>query len=354
MVASFLAAVALAAPASAQQQQQLSLQPFASGLGALTAVASTRAEPKRLYAVEQEGRIRYFVNGRLAGVFLDIRDRVVSGGEQGLLSVAFHPGYARNHRFYVDYTDKNGDTRVVEFRSRNGRGLKSTARQLLFVDQPYANHNGGQLQFDRRGFLYVGMGDGGSAGDPANRAQTASQRLGKLLRIDPLRRRARWQMVGLGLRNPWRFSFDRATGDLYIGDVGQGNWEEIDYRPARAVSALANYGWRAFEGRNRYTNTPLGPGRLVAPIYVYSHADNNCSVTGGYVYRGRSVGAAAGRYFFGDYCSGIVWSLRVANGTAADVRREPFTVGSLTSLGEDVSGELYFATGDGRIFKLAS
>jgi glucose/arabinose dehydrogenase len=352
MVASFHAAVALAVPGAAAQQA-LSVQPFARGLGALTAVASTPAEPNRLYAVEQVGRIRYFVKGRLAGTFLDIRDRVVSGGEQGLLSVAFHPNYARNHRFYVDYTDKNGNTRVVEFRSRNGRGVKSTARQLLFVRQPFANHNGGELQFDRGGRLYVGMGDGGSAGDPGNRAQNPNQRLGKLLRIDPLRRGARWQTVGFGLRNPWRFSFDRANGDLYIGDVGQGDWEEIDYRAAAAVGTLANYGWRAFEGRARYSNTPLGPGQLVAPVHVYSHADNNCSVTGGYVYRGRAVSAAVGRYFFGDYCSGIVWSLRIDNGSATEVRREPFSVATLTSLGEDVSGELYFATGGGRIFKLA-
>src|SRR3954452_9386653 len=265
MVATFLAAVALAGPASGQQAQ-LSLQPFASGLGALTAVASTRAEPRRLYAVEQVGRIRYFVNGRLAGVFLDIRDRITSGGEQGLLSVAFHPNYARNHRFYVDYTDKNGDTRVVEFRSRNGRGVKSTARQLLFVSQPFGNHNGGQLQFDRSGLLYVGMGDGGSGGDPGNRAQNPAQRLGKLLRINPLRRGARWQTVGLGLRNPWRFSFDRANGDLYIGDVGQGNWEEIDYRPSRTLGTLVNYGWHVFEGNTRFSNTALGPGQLVGPV----------------------------------------------------------------------------------------
>jgi len=353
MVAPFLAALALAVPAGAQQQQ-LSLQPYASGLSALTAVASTPAEPRRLYAVEQVGRIRYVINGRVAGTFIDLRDRIASGGEQGLLSVAFHPNYARNHRFYVDYTDKNGDTRVVEFRSANGRGVKSTARQLLFVRQPYANHNGGQLQFDRGGLLYVGMGDGGSAGDPGNRAQTGNQRLGKLLRINPLRRGSSWQMVGLGLRNPWRFSFDRASGDLYIGDVGQGAWEEIDYRPRASIARLANYGWRAFEGRARYTNTALGPGQLVAPVYVYSHAESNCSVTGGYVYRGRAVAAATGRYFFGDYCSGIVWSLRVANGGATDVRREPFNVASLTSLGEDVAGELYFATDRGRIYKLGS
>jgi len=350
MIATFLAAAALLAP----QQQQLSLQPYASGLSALTGISSTSAEPNRLYAVEQVGRIRYLINGRVRGTFIDLRDRIASGGEQGLLSVAFHPNYKRNHRFYVDYTDKQGNTRVVEFRSRNGRGVKPTARQLLFVHQPYANHNGGELQFDRNGRLYVGMGDGGSAGDPGNRAQNARQRLGKLLRINPLQRGAKWQMVGLGLRNPWRFSFDRANGDLYIGDVGQGNWEEIDYRPAASLGSLANYGWHVYEGRARYDNTPLGPGRLVAPVYVYSHADNNCSVTGGYVYRGHAVAAAAGRYFFGDYCSGTIWSLRVENGSATDVRREPFNVGQLSSFGEDAAGELYLATGGGRIYKLDS
>jgi glucose/arabinose dehydrogenase len=353
MLAEVLAAAALLLP-GAQAQQELSVRPYASGLSGLTAIASTPAEPRRLYAVEQVGRIGYFVNGKLGGTFLDIRDRVVSGGEQGLLSLAFHPKYASNHRFYVNYTDKSGNTRVVEFRSRKGRGVKSTARQLLFVRQPFANHNGGELQFDSSGRLYVGMGDGGSAGDPGNRAQNMNERLGKLLRIDPLRRGAQWQIVGLGLRNPWRFSFDRANGDLYIGDVGQGDWEEIDYRRRAQIPSLANYGWKAFEGRARFSNTALGPGQLVAPMYVYSHAESNCSVTGGYVYRGRAVAAAAGRYFFGDYCSGIVWSLRVQDGSATDVRREPFKVSTLTSLGEDAAGELYFATGNGRIFKLAA
>jgi glucose/arabinose dehydrogenase len=352
MIAHVLAAAALASPSS-DARQQLSVQPVASGLSALTALASTPAEPRRLYAVEQVGRIRYLVNGRVRGTFLDIRDRVVSGGEQGLLSVAFHPSYAKNHRFYVNYTDRNGNTRVVEFRSRNGRALKSSARQLLFVQQPFANHNGGELQFDRGGLLYVGMGDGGSGGDPGNRAQRMNVRLGKLLRINPLRRGARWQIFGLGLRNPWRFTFDRANGDLYIGDVGQGEWEEIDYRPRAQIGALANYGWRVFEGRVRFGTTPLGPGQLVAPVAVYSH-DDGCSVTGGYVYRGRAVSAAAGRYFYGDYCSGIVWSFRIDNGRAADLRREPFSVDGLTSFGEDVSGELYFATEGGRILKLGA
>ncbi len=352
MLAEVLAAAALVLPGS-QAQQELSVRPYARGLSPLTAIASTAAEPRRLYAVEQVGRIRYFVDGKLGGTFLDIRDRIVSGGEQGLLSMAFHPAYARNHRFYVNYTDRSGNTRVVEFRSRNGRAVRLTPRQLLFVRQPFANHNGGQLQFDTNGMLYVGMGDGGSAGDPGNRAQNMKERLGKLLRIDPLRRGAQWQIVGLGLRNPWRFSFDRASGDLYIGDVGQGNWEEIDYRSRGQISSLANYGWHVFEGRARYSNTALGPGQLVAPVNAYSHNEGGCSVTGGYVYRGRAAAAAVGRYFFGDYCSGSVWSLRGQDGRAADVRREPFRVSSLTSFGEDAAGELYFATGNGRIYKLS-
>jgi glucose/arabinose dehydrogenase len=354
MLAPVLAAAVALAVASGAARQQLSIQPYASGLSAVTAIASTPSEPQRLYAVEQVGRIRYIVNGRVGGTFLDIRDRVLSGGEQGLLSVAFSPGYAKNHRFYVDYTDKNGNTRVVEFRSRNGVGVKSTARQLLFVKQPYANHNGGELQFDRNGFLYVGMGDGGAAGDPQNRAQRMNDRLGKLLRIKPLQRGAKWKIVALGLRNPWRFSFDRANGDLYIGDVGQDNWEEIDYRPRAQISKLANYGWRIYEGRAGYSSTtPLGPGQLTAPVYAYSHAGGHCSVTGGYVYRGNGVPAAVGRYFFGDYCHGDVFSLRIRDGRAVDVREEPFRVPLLTTFGVDTAGELYLATGNGRIYKLA-
>jgi glucose/arabinose dehydrogenase len=350
--APLLAAVALVGPAT-QGQQKLSIRPFASGLSPLTAIASNRAEPRRLYVVEQVGRIRYLVDGKLSGTFLDIRDRVESGGERGLLSVAFPPAYGRTHRFYVDYTDTNGDTRVVEFRSRNGRAVKSSARLLLFVRQPYPNHNGGELQFDSNGLLYVGMGDGGSGGDPQNRAQNPKVKLGKLLRINPLRPRARWQMIGLGLRNPWRFSFD-TNGDLYIGDVGQDKWEEIDYRPRASISTLANYGWKAFEGRSRYSNTALAGGQLVSPVYVYSHDAGNCSVTGGYVYRGSAVPSAVGRYFFGDYCSGSIWSLRIQDGAAVDVRREPFTVSTVTTFGQDAAGELYFGTGNGEVFKLSS
>jgi glucose/arabinose dehydrogenase len=228
MFAPVLTAVcALALSPCSSERAQVSFRPYASGLSAITYITANRAEPRRLYVVEQDGRIVYLIGGRVRGTFLDLRDRVRSGGEQGLLSLAFSPDYARNHRFYVDYTDRHGDTRVVEFRSRNGRGLKSTARQLLFVDQPYANHNGGQLEFGPDRLLYVGMGDGGSAGDPQNRAQNLSQKLGKLLKANATARRPAWRIAAYGLRNPWRFSFDR-NGDLYLADVGQDEWEEID------------------------------------------------------------------------------------------------------------------------------
>jgi glucose/arabinose dehydrogenase len=352
VIAPILAAIAVLAP-TAHAQQQLSLRPYASGVGSITSIASTPAEPRRLYVVQQQGRIVYLINGRVRGTFLDIRDRVKSGGEQGLLSVAFHPNYAKNHRFYVDYTDRNGDTRVVEFRSRRGRAIKSSARQLMFLQDPFPNHNGGELQF-ANGLLYLGMGDGGSGGDPGNRAQRMNERFGKLMRIDPLRKGATWQIVALGLRNPWRFTFDRANGDLYIGDVGQNQFEEIDYRPRALIGTLANYGWHVYEGNARYANTALGPGQLVAPIQVYDHESGNCSVTGGYVYRGKAVPAAVGRYFYGDYCSGFIWSLRVQDGRATDVRREPFRVDSLTTFGVDSAGELYLGADNGRIFKLGA
>jgi glucose/arabinose dehydrogenase len=355
MLAGLLTAILTAcspgcAPAS-EQASTLRLERVAT-LDAPLHAAAPRSEPGRLYVVEQAGRIRVLVNGRpRATPFLDIRNLVRSGGEQGLLSVAFHPGYARNRRFYVDYTDRNGDTRVVEYRSNGTRALPGTARQLLFVDQPYPNHNGGQLAFGPDGYLYVGMGDGGAGGDPQNRAQNLGDRLGKLLRLNVNRSGAQWQIVGYGLRNPWRFAFDRANGDLYLADVGQGEWEEIDYLPRRSPG-LENYGWDVYEGREVYERKALNPaGRLVQPVHVYSHGEG-CSVTGGFVYRGRAVPSLRGRYVFGDYCSGTIWTLRVAGGRATGVRRERIRVDSLSSFGEDARGELYATSLDGGVFRI--
>jgi glucose/arabinose dehydrogenase len=330
---------------------RIRLEAVASGLDAPVAMASTPSEPNRLYVVEQPGVIRVIENGELVPEpFLDIHDEVKSGGEQGLLSMAFHPDYASNGLFYVDYTDLNGDTRVVEYQAQSGADPVKR-RELLFVEQPYANHNGGQLAFGPDGRLYVGMGDGGSGGDPENRAQDLSQQLGKLLSTD-VDQGTGWRIEGYGLRNPWRFSFDRETGDLWIGDVGQSEWEEIDHTP-RESPGIENYGWDVYEGRHTYEDKPLNPvGHLVMPVFEYSH-DLGCSVTGGFVYRGQDIPAARGRYFFGDFCSGRMWSFILRDGTARDVRRDSLPVGSLSSFGEDEKGELYILTLEGDVLKLA-
>jgi glucose/arabinose dehydrogenase len=315
----------------------------ASGLDSPVHVTAPRGETRRLYVVEQEGRIRVVQGGRITGTLLDIRSRVDCCGEQGLLSLAFHPRYSRNRRYYVNYTDP--DTRVVEY--RGARAL----RTLLTVDQPYSNHNGGQNAFGPDGRLYVGMGDGGSGGDPEDRAQDLGARLGKLLALNVDRRGSEPQIVGYGLRNPWRFSFDRRTGDLYIGDVGQNAWEEVNFTRRRSPG-LENYGWDAYEGRGRFESKAPNPtGRLVFPIAVYP-LGGNCAVVGGFVYRGTAVPAARGRYFYGDNCSGAVWSLRVVGGRARSVRREAFRLDGLSSFGENGRGELYAVTLGGRLYRL--
>jgi glucose/arabinose dehydrogenase len=326
------------------------LVPVVRGLAAPVQVAAPAGEPGRLYVVEQAGVIRVVVSGRLrAAPFLDIRSLVRSGGEQGLLSVAFHPEYARTRRFYVNYTDLRGDTRVVEYRSDGVRALPATRREILRVAQPYTNHNGGQLVFGPDGKLYVGMGDGGSGGDPEGRAQNMLSLLGKLLRLD-VGGPAHVRIAALGLRNPWRFSFDRATGDLWIGDVGQGDWEEIDVLRA-GWSGVPNFGWDVWEGRARFEDKPLSPGKLVRPVAVYSHGAG-CSVTGGFVYRGRTVPALAGRYVYGDYCSGTIWSLAAKQGKAVP-RRERISVANLVSFGEDAAGELYAVSHGGTVYRVA-
>jgi glucose/arabinose dehydrogenase len=334
------------------QQLQLRLQPIASGLDAPLALATPRNESNRLYVAEQAGRVRVIVNGRLRPApFLDIRNLVTSGGEQGLLGLAFHPNYARNRRFYVQYTDNGGDTRVVEYRTNRQRVLPGTRRQLFFADDPYGNHNAGQLAFGPDGGLYFSMGDGGSGGDPENRAQNRSSLFGKLIRID-VDRPSRRKIVAMGLRNPFRFSFDRATGDLYLGDVGQSAWEEIDYLPRARLDGLTNFGWDVYEGRATFEQKGLGGGRLVQPIVVLPNPPH-ASVIGGYVYRGRALPALRGRYFYGDFYAGRIYSLRVRGGRATNVRTEPFTVNGLAGFGEDPRGELYVVgLSEGRVYKL--
>jgi glucose/arabinose dehydrogenase len=325
------------------------------GLGPLTQVTAPASEPGRLYAVEQRGVVRVVERGKVrAQPFLDIQSQVSSGGERGLLSVAFHPRYATNHRFYVDYTDTDGNTRVVEYRSNGRTAIASSARQLFFERQPFPNHNGGQLAFGPDRLLYIGLGDGGSGGDPNNNGQTMTTRLAKIWKLDVDKPGAQPVLVAYGLRNPWRFSFDRSNGDLYIADVGQSAWEEVDYVGRAQLGELANFGWAVYEGKAPYdrTRTLDTRGRLVWPVAVYPH-DDGCSVTGGFVYRGKARPDLAGRYFYGDYCSGTVWSLRIRNGRPTGLRREAYKLPSLTSFGEDARGGLYAVTGSGLIYRIA-
>ena len=324
---------------------------FARGFDSPVQVTAPRSERQRIYVVEQRGTIRVLDRGKLRpGFFLDVRKRIVAGGEQGLLGLAFDPRYTSNHFIYVNYTDRNGDTRVVRYRTIGTRAIASSARVLLGVNQPYANHNGGNLAFGPDGYLYVGTGDGGSEGDPQNHAQNMTSLLGKMLRLDVRRPGSPPEIVGLGLRNPWRYSFDRSTGDLYIGDVGQDSVEEVDVTP-RVSPGLENYGWNAYEGSTTYEQKEPGPGRIVYPVFEYDHS-RGCTVVGGYVYRGKARPAERGRYILGDYCSGTIWSFRVSAGEAVGTRVEPFRIPNLSSFGEDAAGELYATSLDGTIYKI--
>jgi glucose/arabinose dehydrogenase len=330
-----------------------SFTPYASGFDSPVFVTTAPQDPTTLYVVEQPGTIRIVREGKIAGTFLDIRSLVVSGGEQGLLSMAFNPHYASNHLFYVSYTNVHGDSRVVRYRSAHGIGVRSSARVLLRQKQPYSNHNGGLLMFDKRGYLYFGLGDGGSGGDPNQNAQNLHTKLGKLLRSRSKSPGNRWRTVGLGLRNPWRFSFDPANGNLWLGDVGQDRYEEIDFRRAAKLDKQANYGWSRYEGNSifapdhRYSKA----GAKVRPVAVYSH-DHGCSVTGGYVYRGADVRGARGRYFYGDYCAGTIWSFRVGRHGRASAPAASGQVPSLSSFGVDGHGGLYATSLDGTLYKL--
>ncbi len=319
---------------------------------------------KQFFVVSQPGKIFLIVGGKVQRTpFLDLTDRVTYGGERGLLGLAFHPDYATNGRFFVNYTGAEGATTVVEFARQSPTvANRDSARTLLTIAQPYANHNGGNLAFGPDGMLYIGMGDGGSGGDPQGNGQRLDTLLGKMLRIDvngpqpygipadnPFVKTtgAKPEIWAYGLRNPWRFSFDRVTGDLWTGDVGQDAWEEIDH--VRAGKAGVNYGWNTREGRHPFQGGRTARGRITDPVADYAHGSAGCSVTGGFVYRGASVPSLRGRYVYGDYCSGRIWTLP-ATGPAGVPREITGQLGvkvtGLSTFGEDAAGELYLAMND--------
>jgi glucose/arabinose dehydrogenase len=322
---------------------------FARGFDSPVLITYAPGEPRPYYVVEQSGKIIRVESGRRT-VFLDVTNGIDFGGERGLLGLAFHPSYRSNRFFYVAYTALGGRNVVARYRSNGRTAIRSSRKILLSVQDPYGNHNGGHVVFGPDRMLYTTIGDGGSGGDPEDRSQDPASPFGKLLRLDVSKSGAEWENAALGLRNAWRFSFDRATGDLYIGDVGQNAVEEIDFTP-RGSSGLANYGWDLYEGSQRFEDGDAGPGRLVFPIFEYGH-DEGCTVVGGFVYRGRSRPADRGRYVLGDYCSGKIWSFRVSSGEARDVRTERFRVEGLTSFGEGPSGELYAVAQSGTIYRI--
>ncbi len=351
---------------AAQTTPMVELSPVVTkGLAQPVFLTHTGDGSGRLFVVEQPGRIRIIQGGTLRGTpFLDIVARVRSGGERGLLGLAFHPKYSQNGRYIVNYTRiQDGATVVAEYRvseDPNRSGLQE--KVLLVIPQPYSNHNGGMVAFGPDGYLYIALGDGGSGGDPENRGQNPNELLGKILRIDvdraPLQAPyavpsdnpfaqsgGRPEIFATGLRNPWRFSFDRATGDLWAADVGQNDWEEIDL-----IRLGGNYGWRIMEGTHCFKpRTGCASDGLTPPVAEYPNRHPRCSVTGGYVYRGTVLPAMRGQYVFGDYCSGEIMSL---------VKGAPEVLLStglrISSFGEDEAGELYVLGHEGSVHRLAS
>jgi glucose/arabinose dehydrogenase len=331
------------------------LRRVARAVGPVLVVAAP-GEAGTLYVVERRGLVRTLVRGRLRPTpFLDIRGTVSTAGERGLLSLAFPPDYGTSRRAYALYTDRGGDVTLTELRVESGRA--TTARVLAVAphgDSLY--HNGGHLAFGPDGRLYLSIGDGGYLGrtpDPNGNSQNLDVLLGKLARVDPDRADARPEVVAYGLRNPWRFSFDRSTGDLLIGDVGWNGAEEVNLLP-RGETELVNFGWSVYEGRRRRSTDVVldGRGRLAFPLLTYlTHVRGNCSIVGGYVYRGRALRALRGRYVYGDYCTGRIWSVRIAAGRASDNRVEPVRVPRLVSFGEDAAGELYAVSLGGAVYR---
>ena len=345
----------------------LGVEQVASGLDQPVYLTAPSGDP-RLFIVEQPGRIRIVEDGKvLRTPFLDIASKVRSGGEQGLLSVAFHPLYRSNGFLFVNYTDRKGDTRIERYTvSADKKAADAgSAKLVLSIDQRYSNHQGGLNLFGPDGMLYIGMGDGGSQGDPHANGQNPNSLLAKLLRInvdrgDPYTIPAanpyakgggRGEIWAMGLRNPWRFAFDRVAGLLYIADVGGSRFEEIDVVPAS--TAGVNYGWNIMEGPS--CNRSLGcsqPG-LQRPALSYPHESSVCSVIGGFVYRGRKIPEIQGQYFYSDYCDSWLRSFAYADGKVTAQHEWPVgRLGSVTSFGEDSQGELYITTSSGRVYRI--
>ncbi len=349
---------------------QIGLQKVVDGLERPLYVTHAGDGSGRLYILEQPGWVRVLEDGRLLETpFLDLTDRVLSrGNEQGLLGLAFSPDFRESGIFYIHYTGRpDGRTVLSRFRLRDGdprRGDAASEEVLLTVEQPYANHNGGALLFGPDGYLYLALGDGGSAGDPENRAQNLDSLLGKILRLDvsqpgPYRippdnpfvgGQGREEIWAYGLRNPWRISFDRATGDLYIADVGQNAIEEVNFQPAGSPGG-ENYGWRVWEGSRRYAQGEA-PG-AVFPVAEYTHAEGGCSITGGYVYRGQAIPALVGIYLYGDYCTGYIWGLKQQDGQWQTGRLLDTSL-NITSFGEDEAGEVYVVDRRGAIYRVVA
>ncbi|MEO5903321.1 MAG: PQQ-dependent sugar dehydrogenase [Gemmatimonadaceae bacterium] len=358
-----------AGPAEIPVAFALAVQQVATGLASPVYVTSPPGDA-RLFVVEQGGRIKIIANGSVVPIpFLDISSRVSTGGERGLLSFAFHPSYKANGFFYVYFTGTNGDIRVERYSVSANIDVADASSSKLIITAPHSsasNHNGGLALFGADGKLYLGLGDGGGAGDPGGNGQNKATLLGALLRIDVDNGEpysipagnpyigvtgARPELWAIGLRNPWRYAFDRTSGLLYIADVGQDKLEEVDVVPS--IQAGVNYGWNVMEGLSCYNATTCNQTGLQLPAIDYSHSDGSCSITGGFVYRGSAMPEIAGHYFYSDYCLGYLKSFRYTNGSSADERT--WSVGSLgnvTSFGEDAAGELYMTSSNGRVYKL--
>jgi glucose/arabinose dehydrogenase len=326
---------------------------------------AVRSGDSALYVAQKTGKVVAVRDGTVDLVtVLDLTEQVSLGGEQGLLGLAFSPD---GRDVYVNYTDTNGDTHVTGYEMRGGRADPATRRDVLFVEQPYANHNGGNLAFGPDGYLYIGLGDGGSGGDPHGNGQSLATLLGKMLRIDPVpsgdrayripadnpfvgRDGARPEIWAYGLRNPWRYSFDRLTDDLWIGDVGQSAWEEVDVQRASSPGG-ENYGWNRMEGDHRYDDADP-PADAVPPVFEYSHDDGGCVVTGGYVYRGESIPDLVGAYVFADFCIGELEAIRAEGKRVVEHRVLGPVVPNISSFGEDARGELYAMSLDGSLYRL--